>query len=107
VKQGLKNDQDKIRTEYLQPEALLGTAKILTFGGKKYGEWNFLKGIKFSRVYAACLRHLLAWFMGQNKDPETGESHLDHASACIMFLQTYTKNRKYKKYDDRPTKLKL
>lgn len=100
-KQGMKFDDDKVRLELLPPEALWGTAKILTFGAKKYADRNWEKGINYSRVYGAMLRHMTAWWMGENEDPETGLSHLHHAACCVAFLQTYTE-RKMEDFDDRP-----
>lgn len=35
------------------------------------------------------MRHMWAWWGGQDKDPETGFSHLAHAACCIAFLMAY------------------
>ena len=53
----------------------------------------------WGRVFGACMRHLWAWWGGQNPttksflfgdlDTETGYSHLWHALACVVFLTTY------------------
>lgn len=96
-----KFDQDKVRMELLPVEALEGTARILTFGAKKYAPRGWEKGIAYSRVYGALLRHMTAWWKGENQDPETGESHLHHAACCIAFLQTF-EARGREELDDRP-----
>jgi len=83
---GIKHDQDKIRLELLPMESLEEIAKVLTFGAKKYDAWNWAKGLSYSRLIGASLRHIFAWSRGQNKDPETGLSHLAHAGCCILFL---------------------
>jgi len=98
--EGKKFDDDKVRMELLPPEAIEGTAKVLTFGAKKYEDRNWEKGIKYSRVFGALMRHMWAWWRGENLDPETGLSHLHHAGCCIMFLQTYNE-RKMDEFDDR------
>jgi len=99
---GIKNDQNKIRMDLLSPYALIGTATVLTYGANKYEDRNWEKGLQFSRVFGALLRHLMAFWMGQDIDPETGLSHLDHASCCLMFLQHYKHNGSiYAKLDDR------
>ena len=103
--EGEKDDQDKNRLELLPPEALEGTARVLTFGAKRYGERNWEKGIKYGRIYGALTRHMLAWWKGEDLDPETGESHLHHAGCCIAFLQTYHE-RGIKRLDNRPIKRK-
>jgi hypothetical protein len=53
------------------------------------GDRNWEHGMKWSRVYGALLRHLTAWWGGEDKDPETGRSHLWHVACCVTFLLTY------------------
>ena len=101
TEEGKKFDQDKIRMELLSPEALEGTAQVLTFGAKKYADRNWEKGVKYSRVFGAVMRHLWAWWKGESLDPETGLSHLHHAACCIMFLQTY-EARNMEEFNDKP-----
>lgn len=102
-KQGLKYDGEKIRFELLAGDALRGTAKVLTFGAKKYKDRNWEKGINYSRVFGALQRHLWSWFQGDDIDEETSINHLHHASCCIMFLQAYIE-RSMDNFDDRPGK---
>lgn len=101
MSKGTKADKDKVRMELLPVEALMGTAEVLTFGAKKYEDRNWEKGIEYSRVYGALLRHMTAWWNGENVDLETGLSHLHHAGCCIAFLQTYVE-REMNDIDDRP-----
>ena len=98
---GLKLDADKIRADLLPVEALEGVSAVLSYGSRKYGERNWEKGMSWSRPYAACLRHLFAWWRGEDNDPETGLSHLDHALCCLLFLSTFVK-RRVTTFDDRP-----
>lgn len=98
---GLKFDAGKIRTDLLPVEALEGISGVLTYGAEKYGERNWEKGMSWGRCYGACLRHLFAWWRGEEVDPETGLSHLDHAACCLLFLSTFVK-RKVTTFDDRP-----
>lgn len=99
--EGVKFDSGKVRMELLPPELLVGVADILTFGAKKYADRNWEKGMDWSRVYGALLRHLNAWWGGEDTDPETGKSHLWHAGCCIAFLITYEQRRIGN--DDRPS----
>ena len=84
-----KDDADKVRMELIPPELMIAVGDILTSGAKKYDDRNWEKGMKWSRVYGALLRHLIAWWGGEKKDPETGRSHLWHAGCCITFLIAY------------------
>lgn len=97
---GRKDDGDKIRMELLPPELLTAVASILTFGAKKYDDRNWEKGMAWSRVYGALLRHLNSWWAGEQCDPETGKSHLWHAGCCIAFLISYEERKVG--IDDRP-----
>lgn len=76
----------------LPPEALTEIAKVLAFGAEKYGRHNWRKGMAWSRLLGAILRHLFAWMQGEDKDPESGLSHLAHAGCDILFLLTYELN---------------
>ena len=86
---GSKHDQNKVRMDLLSGAALEEIAKVLTFGAKKYEAHNWRKGMDWSRLYGAALRHLHAHLDGQNLDPESGLSHLAHLGCCIMFLLEY------------------
>lgn len=99
--EGRKDDQAKIRFELLPPEFLAGTADILTFGAKKYGDRNWEKGMAWSRVFGALMRHMWAWWRREQCDAETGKSHLWHAACCLAFLIAYEERRSGA--DDRST----
>ena len=86
VSEGVKFDDDKTRVDLLDPEWLEGVGRILAFGAKKYAANNWRKGIKQSRLLGAALRHIFAFARGEKNDPESGESHLLHASCCLMFM---------------------
>jgi hypothetical protein len=45
------------------------------------------------------MRHLHAFNDGEDKDPESGLSHLAHASCCLMFLLEFEKT--HQELDDR------
>lgn len=99
LKEGTKYDAGKPKMELLSPIALTEIAKVLTFGSIKYQAHNWRKGISWSRVLGAALRHLMAFINGEDKDPESGLSHLAHASCCLMFLLEY--EVRHKELDDR------
>lgn len=83
---GLKYDNGKPPMSLLDRKWLEGVAQVLGFGANKYAAHNWRKGITYSRLSDAALRHLLAFNDGEDTDPESGLSHLYHASCCLMFL---------------------
>ena len=96
----MKFDTEKIRVDLLPVKPVLEIAKVFTFGANKYADRNWEKGLKWGRVYGAALRHLFYWFLGEDKDPESGLSHLAHAGCNIMFLLEYANT--HPELDDRP-----
>lgn len=103
LKEGTKKDDGKPRWELVPYDAVRGVVEILTFGAKKYDARNWERGIAYGRVFGAVQRHLTAWWSGEDLDPESGRSHLDHAMCEIMFLSAYEK-RNMTQFDDRPKK---
>lgn len=100
---GRKFDGGKTRYELLPPEFLEGTARVLTFGAKKYADRNWETGIAYSRAYGALQRHLWAWWHGEDLDDETGMSHLWHAACELAFLTAF-EARNRTDLDDRACK---
>ena len=81
-----KADQGKSRLDLLPFAALEEVGKVLTFGSQKYAPHNWRRCPSRARYLAAALRHLFAWGRGEDNDPETGLSHIAHASCCTIFL---------------------
>ncbi|BAS69545.1 gp174 [Pectobacterium phage PPWS1] len=87
---GMKYDGGKPRMDLLLtgcPQALTQVAEILTFGAQKYAAHSWQTVPQGSERYlAALLRHLTAHAGGEDKDPESGMSHLAHAACNAMFI---------------------
>jgi hypothetical protein len=98
---GTKYDAGKPRMDLLVPEADELTAMVLGFGAEKYGPFNWMNGIAYSRLHAALRRHLGSWAKGEDRDPESGLPHLAHARCCLDFLIWMSINRT--DLDDRPS----
>lgn len=86
--EGYKGDAGKLRWDLLALGPVIEEVRVLTFGAKKYLDWNWVKVPDArARYYAAAMRHLTAWWQGEEADPETGASHLAHARCCLGFLR--------------------
>jgi hypothetical protein len=101
VNKGVKFDHGKTRFELVPPEGLTAVAVILSLGAAKYGDRNWEAGMDWSRPFGAMMRHLMAWWGGEDNDQDTGKSHLWHAATNLFFLIAYQKRGAGK--DDRPT----
>jgi len=87
MKEGaIKFDQEKIRIDLISTVAIEELAKVLTYGAKKYTAHNWRSGLARSRLLGAAIRHVFAFMRGEDRDPESGLSHLAHAMCCLMFL---------------------
>lgn len=84
-----KHDSGKPRYDLIPPEGIEALAQVLTYGAGKYGPRNWESGMSWGKYFAACMRHLWAWWHGSGVDKESGLSHLAHAACCLMFLIAY------------------
>jgi hypothetical protein len=97
-----KYDGEKPRMELLSYSALRQTAEALTFGARKYDDDNWRNGFEWRRLVGAAMRHLHAWNDGEDRDPESGLSHLAHCACCVMMLleheeKKYGTDNRYKR----------
>ncbi len=83
-----KFDIDKPRYDLLPPKALGLLVDCLTYGAKKYDDYNWRKdgGIDPNRLFAATQRHLWAWKEGEANDKESGLPHLAHAATNLLMM---------------------
>lgn len=108
---GKKNDTGKPPMALVSSVFIEEIAKVLDFGRVKYSAWNWKEGFVWSRVASAILRHTFAWLRGEDKDPETGLSHLSHAACGLMFLIDFEINKigqddRYKPNSDKQSDLR-
>jgi len=101
---GLRYNKEKPRVELLIPDALEAEARVWAQGAKKYGEYNWQKGMKWSIPIGCMLRHIFAIMRGQDIDPESGELHAAHIKTNASMLIYYFYH--YKQGDDRDKKPK-
>lgn len=85
------------------PIAIIATAKVMQHGAAKYEPYNWRnKKPKATTYISAAMRHLAAYFDGEDDDAESGEPHLAHVIGCMaVMLDADSLNQLI---DDRPTK---
>lgn len=78
----------------IDPTSILVLAEVAGYGAQKYEQddsskatYNYLKGYPWSLNFNSAQRHLLAFWSGENLDPESGLPHLAHAAwQCLALL---------------------
>lgn len=92
--------QKLARFDLLPWDVLWEVAEHFGRGALKYEDRNWEKGYMWSLSYAALMRHLIAFWNGEDTDPETGSHHLDAVIFHAMALRRYTVS--HPEFDDRP-----
>jgi hypothetical protein len=88
----MKYDEGKPQLGLIPPEALVQIAKVMGFGAAKYGVNNWRDdggNSPWIRTYSSIQRHLNAWHAGEDLDPESGQSHLAHATTQLIILMIH------------------
>jgi hypothetical protein len=103
TKVAVRDDEHKTNWSLMPFEALEEINKVLEFGASKYAvnNWQEGSGFKYSRVLNSLLRHVFAFMRGEDKDPESGLSHMAHAGCNVLFILYYLKNKARYANDDR------
>lgn len=96
-----KFDATKVRLDLLPIEPMMQIANVFGFGAKKYFANSYRQGetVVWSRTYGSILRHMMAFWSGEDKDPESGLDHLAHAGTQLFILMEHAAHNKNK--DDR------
>lgn len=81
--------------------AIFRIGAAMNEGARKYGRHNYRAvGVRASVYYDALMRHMMAWWDGEDIDDESGLCHVDKAAACLVVLMDAQINGKLT--DDRP-----
>ncbi len=94
-----KHDAEKPDMSLLSSIAIVKVAEVMSYGKKKYAANNWRSGFLWTRILAAVLRHIFAYLGGEDKDPESGLSHVAHAVAGLCFLLEFEET--HTEMDDR------
>lgn len=81
--------------------AVAQIAEVYAFGASKYADHNWLKGYDWSLSFDAMMRHVSAFWAGEDADPESGLPHMAHAGFHVLALLTFAES--HAELDDRPS----
>src|ERR1035437_9927917 len=62
----------KLRLDLIPPQTLKAIAQVLGFGAAKYDAHNWMRGLPWMELAAGVKRHLGAFEVGEEIDPESG-----------------------------------
>ncbi len=69
------------------PMPLFEIGKAMSDGARKYGRFNWREhSITGSVYYDAMMRHLTAWYNGEDIASDSGVHHLAHLAACVLIV---------------------
>jgi hypothetical protein len=92
----------KLPLHRVPPSLMLYAAMAFGTGAEKYGSFNWRElPVETATYYSAALRHLFAWFDGEDFDPDSGNPHLAHAIASLAVLVDAIESGRV--VDNRPT----
>lgn len=98
MEEALRYNTDKLRYDLLEPYAIEELVKVFSAGAKKYEDWNWMKGMKWSTMLASMKRHIAAFEKGEDID-EIGTLHMANVAWNALGLVSYY--RFHPEYDDR------
>ncbi len=87
--QGLRYNENKLRYDLFNEDALRDLAKVLYNGANKYSPRNWEKGMSWSTIIQSFKRHLTAIEAGIDYDDEDQLLHVAHLQANAHFLNAY------------------
>lgn len=108
---GNKDKKDKLDWSLVDFDSISELVKVLEFGANKYEKDGWRKGIKYSDLISAMMRHLIKIKEIDIKDEESLLNHTGHIMANAMFLEWMIKNKpemndlKYYKNEDNKVKV--
>lgn len=86
--QSLRFNSGKPQLSYILDTmpALLDMVAVMEFGANKYERNNWQKGFPKDKLLDSLLRHVHAFYSGEDIDPESGLPHVGHILCNAAFL---------------------
>ncbi len=77
----------KVAMELVPATSIIYEALAMADGAAKYGPYNWRENDVRASIYiGAAMRHLSAWYNGEENAQDSGVNHLGHAKACLGII---------------------
>jgi hypothetical protein len=77
----------KVQLNLVPASSIIYQALAMEDGARKYGPYNWRANKVIASIYvAAAMRHLQAWYDGEQVASDSQKPHLGHALACIGII---------------------
>jgi len=93
MNKGNRFNTDKLKWGLVPQSSLVPMVRVLEFGAKKYGNYNWQKGLSIIEICESLKRHLDAFMEGEDNDSESGLSHIGHIQCNALFLSWMMENK--------------
>ena len=77
------------RMDLLPYDTLMRVSEHYGYGATKYEDRNWERGYAYSLTMGALMRHLAAWWHGEDIDPDSGNPHLSAVVFHALALATF------------------
>lgn len=78
----------KVPLHHVPSQVMMEVGLAMMEGARKYGSHNYrIAGVRTSVYYDALQRHVMAFWEGQDNDPDSGLSHITKAIATLVVLR--------------------
>lgn len=95
----------KVPLHVVSSPVMMEVGLAMLEGDRKYGGHNYrVAGVRASVYYDALMRHMMAFWEGEDTDSESGLSHITKALSTLFVLRDAMLNDMWT--DDRPPKFK-
>ena len=89
----MRFNKNKLSWSLVDFESMESMVEVLMFGAKKYERHNWKSGLDVDEVCESLARDLFAFMNGEDKDKESGLSHIGHIQCNSMFLSYMMKHK--------------
>ena len=100
---GDKETEGKLRWDLLPYRAVEEVVKVYTYGCIKYDDWNWYKGIPYTKLFGGMMRHVMKYWIYREEIDEENQCH--HLASvvfyCLAFMTFDFEGRGRDSLDDR------